>query len=89
MSRQHLTAMRELEDAEISALTALIFDRFLDDLYFEEFVWLTENVTSELYHAVISRLFEHIPCCQNYLVMRHSYFPIANFIFRREQLSDE
>lgn len=42
-------------------------------MYFDEFVQLTEEVTSEFMFAILDTLYQYVPCIQNYCMLKANY----------------
>ena len=45
-------------------------------MYFDEFVELTEKITSEFAFGILDCLYTHVPCIQNHFVMRSNFLRI-------------
>lgn len=44
-----------------------------EDIYFDEFVKLSETLGSELYVAVIDCIYKCVPCVKNFFLIRANY----------------
>ena len=42
-------------------------------MFFDEFCEFSEQVSSELFYAVMDPLYHFVPCCQNFMIMRANY----------------
>ena len=42
-------------------------------MYFDEFVQLTEEVTSEFMFAILDTLYQYVPCIQNFCMLKANY----------------
>jgi len=52
----------------------VLFSGFDDEeIYFDEFVRLSKEVTSELFVCVYDCIYQYIPCAKNFLIMRANY----------------
>jgi hypothetical protein len=55
-----------------------------ENIYFEEFVKLSETLGSELYVAVIDCIYKCVPCVKNFFLLRSNYINIlesGNLLF--------
>ena len=51
-SRNNLDKLDSLDQIEVNQLVENIFKIFDEEIYFEEFCFITEKVTSELYYSI-------------------------------------
>jgi len=49
-------------------------------MYFDEFVYITERITSELYFCVIDALYQYIPLVHNFFILRAHFFMMYGYI---------
>jgi len=42
-------------------------------MYFDEFLYVTQNVTIELFFSVYNLIFNYVPCAQNFLYLRMNF----------------
>ena len=52
----------------------VLFSGFEDEeIYFDEFVKLQKEVTSELFVCIYDCIWRYVPCAKNFLIMRANY----------------
>ena len=73
MSKKELIKLKNRDSAEIDTIVDTIFTHYPDGMFFDEFCAFSENVSSELFYAVMDPLYHFIPCCQNFMIMRANY----------------
>jgi|TARA_B110000285_G_scaffold233786_1_gene308655 hypothetical protein len=66
------------DNEEIDILLNTIYKEFDrknegDGMYFDEFMRLAEDVTSELFICVYNCIYQYIPCAKNFLIMKENY----------------
>ena len=62
MSKHQLLKAKNADLDQISMIAEVIFSEYPDGIYFDEFVQLGENVTSELVYPVFDCLYQCVPC---------------------------
>jgi len=55
-----------------------------EDIYFDEFICITEALGSELYVAVMDCIYKCVPCVKNFFLLRANFI---NILDNRELLS--
>ena len=63
LTRSHLNHTENLDNQEINLLVDAIFKSHSGEMFFDEFSYLTEHITSELYFSILQPLFYFVPCC--------------------------
>jgi hypothetical protein len=79
ISRSDLLSKKKEDDDQINLLLSRVFlDATVDeeDIYFDEFVKLTETLGSELYVAVIDCIYKCVPCVKNFFLLRSNFISI-------------
>ena len=70
--------MKKEDDEQIDTILKRVFFDYEggddNDIYFDEFISIAQNICSELYVAVIDCIYKCVPCVKNFFLMR------ANFI---------
>ena len=51
----------------------VLFTVFPNYIYYEDFAYITQFITSELYFSLYDLFFQSIPCVQNFLFMRSNF----------------
>lgn len=65
---------KRLDSDQIDDFIEVLFSGFEDEeIYFDEFVKLAKEVTSELFVCVYDCIYRYIPCVKNFLIMRANY----------------
>lgn len=62
MSKNLVLAARKTDQLQINMVTDAIFSFYTDGMYFDEFVELTEKITSEFAFGILDCLYTHVPC---------------------------
>ena len=64
----------KLQDSkQIEIFIDKLFSEHHEGMYFDEFVNLAKEVTSELFLGIYDCVYQNIPCAKNFLVMRQNY----------------
>ena len=51
-----------------------VFNHFPDgNIYFDEYVKIAKEITSELFVSVFDCIYKCIPCVKNFLILRSNY----------------
>jgi hypothetical protein len=59
----------------------IIFGSNLDfgsGIYFDEFCYVCDNITSELYFCIFDILYHMVPCAQNFIYMRNNFMDVLS-----------
>ena len=54
-------------------ITERVFQQYPNGMYFDEFVTLCENITSEFAYGVLDTINQQVPCVQNHFKMRANF----------------
>ena len=76
--------MKNDDNEEIDILLKTLYKEFDDGMYFDEFVRLAEDVTSELFICIYNCIYQYIPCAKNFLIMKENYIK-----FLKSQMAQE
>ena len=70
-----LVELKNLDTDEINHLVECIYDNLNgeESIFFEEFMQISKEVTSELYVAIYDTLFSCIPLIKNFNILRCNY----------------
>ena len=63
--------------------------KFGQGIYFDEFCYICDNITSELYYCILDTIFHYVPCAQNFIYMRNNFMDVvkrAGFVLPDEQI---
>lgn len=72
-SRNEITQKYQRDVKEIKMLTDCIFNNFNEAIYFEEFEFICNKLTCELYYNVFDHIYQYIPCAQNFFIMKQNF----------------
>lgn len=76
MSRSLIEEQVERDHEQINIIVDVLFKRYPEgNMYFDEFVALTKEVTSELFFGIFDCLHNYVPCIKNFHQLK------ANFIY--------
>ena len=65
---------KDLDNEQIMIFIDTLFSGFDDEeIYFDEFITLAKEVTSELFVCIYDCIYTYIPCAKNFLIMRANY----------------
>jgi len=69
-----MESLRQEDWKQIDQLQLSIFNlEHPDGLYFDEFMNLTENTTSDLFFSIYDCIYTYVPCVKNFLVLKENY----------------
>jgi len=51
----------------------VLFAEHTDGMYFDEFIRLAREVTSELFLCIYDCIYQYVPCVKNFLILRRNY----------------
>ena len=54
-------------------------------MYFDEFVKLAHDVTSELFVSIFNCIYEYVPCVKNFFLMRAKYIQFLQSDISKER----
>ena len=69
---EYMNSKREDND-QIDRIVECIFSEHPDGMYFDEFITLAKEVTSELYMCIYDCICTYVPVVKNFLIMRANY----------------
>ena len=72
-SRAQFSTDKYEDTKQIDQLLDLIFKYHPDGMYFDEFIDLAKEVTSDLFLCIYDCIYSYIPLVQNFLLMRAHY----------------
>ena len=70
MSKEELIKLKLRDLEEIDSIVDNIFLHYPDGMFFDEFVTFSEEVSSELFYAVMDPLYHFVPCAQNFMIFK-------------------
>ena len=79
MSRLVECENKSKDDREIKRAIDLIFEtmNFGEGIYFDEFKYICENITSELYYCIFDSIYHFVPCAQNFIYMLNNFMDVV------------
>ena len=71
--------LKQQDTDEISQFSKALFSHFVDgNIYFDEYVRITKEITSELHVSVYDCFYKCVPCIKNFLLLRSNYIQVLN-----------
>ena len=62
------------DNEQIEQFIETLFEDFDEgEIYFDEFMKLSRNITSELFFCIYDCIYQYVPCVQTFLLMRENY----------------
>lgn len=74
---------------ETSFFVEAIFQAFVSDIHFDEFLSINKRVTCELFFGVFHIFYHYIPLAQNYFIMKTKFDSISRRILNQLGLDGE
>ena len=73
MLRSELVARKRYDAGQIDDLVKVIFQNNEEAIFFDEFLKITESVTSELFVSIFDCIYQCCPLVKNFFIMRANY----------------
>ena len=74
-NRVEYMTRKEEDNEQINRFLEVLFSQYKDGcMYFDEFIKLAMDVTSELFTCIYNCIYKYVPCVKNFLILRDNYF---------------
>lgn len=72
-SRTEYLKRQEIDNEQIDTLMSVLEKNYEDGMYFDEFIKVAKDDTSELFVSIFNCIYECVPCVKNFFIMRAKY----------------